>query len=345
MFVGLIAVAGFTVMAQRRLRALGMLAAVGATDRHVRLVLLANGAVVGAIAALIGAVAALAGWAAFVPRLETIVEHRIATFGLPWWEVVVAVLLAVLPRPRPRGGRLELPRRVPIVAALSGRPASPRAGRRPAVLGGALLTIGLAAIALCRHGKVPPLIIGGLVVTAAGVLLLCPVAIGAFAAVARHSPVAVRLALRDLSRYRARSGAALAAISLVTGIVAAIAISAAAAAENEGLAGAVGWPNLPANQLVIYLIPEALTNMPEAMPPLTSARLHLLEGRVHALAAGLHSQDVVPLDAAVAIGMPVLPEYQSNGRLTTILGKPEVGPGGRPGCSAIAQLYVATPRC
>jgi hypothetical protein len=38
LFIGLVAVAGFTVLAQRRLRALGMLGAVGATDRHVRLV-------------------------------------------------------------------------------------------------------------------------------------------------------------------------------------------------------------------------------------------------------------------------------------------------------------------
>ena len=342
-FVGLIAVAGFTVMAQRRLRALGMLAAVGATDRHVRLVLLVNGAVVGAVAALTGALAGLAAWAAFVPRLETIVEHRIDTFGLPWWEVVVAILLAVAAATAAAWWPARSASRVPVVAALSGRPASPKAGRRPAMLGGVLLAIGLAAIALSRQGKAPPAIIGGLVVTAAGVLLLGPVTIGGFAALARHTPVAVRLALRDLSRYRARSGAALAAISLVTGIVAAIAISAAAAAENEGSPGAVGWTNLPANQLMIYLDPGGLANMPEAMPQLTSARLHLLEGRVHALAAGLHSQDVVPVDAAVAIGMPVLPEYQSNGRLTTILGMPEVGPGGRPGFSAVAQLYVATP--
>jgi putative ABC transport system permease protein len=42
-FVGLVSVAGFTVMAQRRLRALGMLSALGATERNVRLVMTANG--------------------------------------------------------------------------------------------------------------------------------------------------------------------------------------------------------------------------------------------------------------------------------------------------------------
>ena len=39
-FIGLLSVAGFTVMAQRRLRALGMIGAIGATDRQVRRVML-----------------------------------------------------------------------------------------------------------------------------------------------------------------------------------------------------------------------------------------------------------------------------------------------------------------
>jgi putative ABC transport system permease protein len=340
-FVSLIAVAGFTVMAQRRMRALAMLGAVGATDKHVRLVLLANGAVVGATAALIGALAGLVGWAAFVPRLQTIVEHRIDTLGLPWWEVVAAMLLAVAAATAAAWWPARAAARVPIVAALSGRPASPKAGRRPAVLGAVLLVIGLAAIAECRQGKTPALIIGGLVATASGVLLLSPVTIGGLAALARHTPVAVRLALRDLSRYRARSGAALAAISLVTGIVAAIAISAAAAAQNEGSPGAVGWANLPANQLMIYLSPGGSASVPQAVPELTSARQHLLEGRVRQLAAALHSQSVVPLDAAIARGMPALPEYNTNGRPTAMLSKPQAGqPNAVVG---VAQLYVATP--
>lgn len=52
-FVGLIASAGFSVMAQRRLRALGLLASVGATDRQVRSVMLANGLLVGATAGIL----------------------------------------------------------------------------------------------------------------------------------------------------------------------------------------------------------------------------------------------------------------------------------------------------
>ncbi|MBV9660246.1 MAG: hypothetical protein JO337_03730, partial [Acidimicrobiales bacterium] len=77
LFVSLMGVAGFTVTAHRRLRALGMLGALGATDRHVRLVMLANGAAVGGTAALAGALVGLAAWMALVPTLQSAVEHRI----------------------------------------------------------------------------------------------------------------------------------------------------------------------------------------------------------------------------------------------------------------------------
>src|SRR5215468_4803141 len=80
----LVAAAGFAVVAQRRLRQLGMFAAVGATQKHIRLVLLTNGAVVGAIAAIIGTVAGLALWVVFAPMLETAVDHRIDGLTLPW---------------------------------------------------------------------------------------------------------------------------------------------------------------------------------------------------------------------------------------------------------------------
>src|SRR5215207_7580055 len=52
----LVAAAGFAVIAQRRLRQLVALTAIGATEKQLRLVLLANGTVVGAIGALIGAI-------------------------------------------------------------------------------------------------------------------------------------------------------------------------------------------------------------------------------------------------------------------------------------------------
>jgi putative ABC transport system permease protein len=69
-FIGLVSVAGFSVMAQRRLRALGMLSAIGATERNLRLVMITGGLAAGGTGALAGAVLALAAWFAYVPALQ-----------------------------------------------------------------------------------------------------------------------------------------------------------------------------------------------------------------------------------------------------------------------------------
>ena len=47
LLIALVSIGGFTVLAQRRMRSLGMLESMGATDRNVRLVLEANGVIVG----------------------------------------------------------------------------------------------------------------------------------------------------------------------------------------------------------------------------------------------------------------------------------------------------------
>ena len=71
LLIALVGVGGFTVLAQRRLRSLGMLGAQGASDKHIRLVVRANGVVVGVAGTLIGAVLGLIGWLAYRPILES----------------------------------------------------------------------------------------------------------------------------------------------------------------------------------------------------------------------------------------------------------------------------------
>ena len=64
LLIALVSIGGFTVLAQRRMRALGMLESMGATDRNVRLVLEANGVIVGAVGAVVGLALGLVrrGW-------------------------------------------------------------------------------------------------------------------------------------------------------------------------------------------------------------------------------------------------------------------------------------------
>ncbi|MGH3122304.1 MAG: ABC transporter permease, partial [Streptosporangiaceae bacterium] len=83
LLIALVAVGGFTVLAQRRLRSLGMLGALGATDRNIRLVVRANGVLVGVVGALAGTVLGLAAWLAYRPHLESSAHHVIGAFQLP----------------------------------------------------------------------------------------------------------------------------------------------------------------------------------------------------------------------------------------------------------------------
>jgi putative ABC transport system permease protein len=208
--VSLVAAAGFVVIAQRRLRQLGMLAATGASERHLRLVTVANGAVIGLIAAVAGAVIGLAAWIAFVPGLETAVGHRITTSNVPWWLIVASMVLAVVAATAAAWWPARSAARVPVVAALSGRPSPPRPIGRSAAWGVPFVLVGLAVFVFAGN-RVDAfidvvLIMAGTVSFVVGMLLLAPAAIHIAAGLAGRASVPVRLALRDLARYgRARA--------------------------------------------------------------------------------------------------------------------------------------------
>src|SRR6202007_1695785 len=88
-FIGLVSVASFSVMAQRRLRALGMLSAIGASERNLRLVMIINGLVVGVVGALAGAAVGLAAWFAYAPALQQASGHTVDAADLPWWALAL----------------------------------------------------------------------------------------------------------------------------------------------------------------------------------------------------------------------------------------------------------------
>ncbi len=292
-FVGLIAVAGFAALAQRRLRSLGVLSSLGATDRHVRLVMVVNGMAVGIVAAVAGAVIGLAGWIAYVPSLQTSTHHRFAWTAIPWWLVgttmVLAVVTAALAARRPA----RLVTRMPVVAALSGRPADPRPTHRSMIPGAVTLAAGLVLIAFSggwrsidSHDSLFKF--GGLLATAAGLLLIAPSGITVLGHVAPHAPVGLRIALRDIGRYHARSGPALAAISFA--IFIAMLVGLLATGRYADPLDYFG-PNLPANQMVVYP-PGASPGAKEGPPAVDPVDE---QSTVDSIAGGLGSRDVLPL--------------------------------------------------
>jgi putative ABC transport system permease protein len=318
-FIGLVSVTSFSVMAQRRLRALGMLSAIGATERNLRLVMIAGGLAVGATAALAGAVLGLAAWFAYAPTVQRDTGHAVDAAHLPWWAFAIGIVLAIATSALASRRPAKAMAAVPVVAALSGRPAPPKAVHRSALPGVIVSAAGLACLASAGGlngvaGSSGPggggggnghalFLLAGLVITITGVCLLAPLAISVLAAAASpRLPVAIRIALRDLVRYRARSGAALAATTFAVFLAMGICIVASIRFDNP-----LNWigPDLSSNQ--VYIPSQLSPGGPGTAAQPTGAQLAILSRRVNTLAASLHAS-AVPLESAgtlYQVGLPV----------------------------------------
>ena len=327
----LVAAAGFAVVAQRRLRQLGMLAAVGATQKHLRLVLVANGALVGTIAAVGGTLIGLALWVLVAPTLESAIGHRVDRLSLPGLPISLTVVLAVIAATAAAWWPARTVARVAIMLALSGRPPRPRPARNAAFAAAVLLAVGIGCLALSDRDR-PPLIVAGIVATIIGCLLLGPPAIRVFSGLAGRVSVAPRLALRDLGRHQARSGAALAAVTLALGIAATVVVVTSA----EHAKNAAEPPNLSDRQIRAYTGPPELREEPSI---LTAAQRERQAAAVRQLAAELDGATAIPLakpfepgERAMVIGdTRVRPALAPAKRITPKLYHPQ------------AQLYIATP--
>ena len=143
--------------------------------------------------ALAGAVLGFAAWLAYVPTLQQATGHVVDAANLPWWAfaigVVVAIATSVLASRRPAKTIAQ----VPVVAALSGRPAPPKPVHRSALPGVIVFAAGVACLAftgglagVAGHGHAGQgralLLLVGLVTVIVGIVLLAPLAISVLAA-------------------------------------------------------------------------------------------------------------------------------------------------------------------
>ncbi len=298
LLIALVAVGGFTVLAQRRLRFLGMLESMGATDRNVRLVLRANGVIVGGVGALVGFALGLVAWLAYRPHDEQSAHHLIPTFALPWTVIAVAIVLAVVATFLAAGHPARAITRVPVVSALAGRPAPPRQIHRSFVPGVVALVIGFfmfSASGAAGNGGGVIWLIPGFVALIAGIILVAPFFLALLARAGQRAPIAVRLSLRDLSRYRARSGSALSAISV--GVLIAVVICAVAVARYSEVFDYVG-PNLASNELAVWS-PNGNGPGPNGPGPngtTPAPSIQSQEATVHSIASSVGARDAIELD-------------------------------------------------
>ncbi len=336
LLAALVATASFVVMAQRRARQLGMLAAIGATEKQLRSVTVINGAVIGAAAALIGCAAGLTGWVAAAPRVESAVGYRIDQFDLPWLLIGAGMVLAVGTATAAAWWPARAVARMPTVTALSGRPPRPRPARRSAAVAVAATATGVGCLVV--GGDIPDeaantglswvntvLIPAGTLALALGLVLATPTAIGLLAKGTRWLPVAVRLAFADLSRFRARSGSALAAISLVLAIAVTITV-ATTAAKASAASG-----NLSDRQLILRDAELRDPQLPD------QADVNRLRPQVGRIAAELDGAAVTELTVAFDRASVEDPKFQRRFPITFVRPHGDVW-------QDVSPVYVATPQ-
>jgi putative ABC transport system permease protein len=332
-FIGLVATASFTVMAQRRQRALGLLSSLGATEADVRFVLIADGLIGGVAGAIIGAAAALGGWLWYYPHLETATAHRTDPFNLPWAAVAIGLLLAVATSVIAAIWPGRSVSKVPVVAALSGRIGPPQLVNRSLRPGLIFLAAGLFILYFsggANGNQGGYLTIAGMLCCEIAAALLAPFIVDKLSRLAWRAPLASRLALRDMARYRSRSGAALAAVSFAV-FIATIAIVIASIRYDDAL-DYIG-PNMASNQLILYTPGnDSSQGQPGQFTP--AAKLAATQRQADAIAAQLHAPAPLELDLAVSVNVaqPGVPAQNMYG---TIIGLNHYEQGG--------LLWVATP--
>ncbi len=300
LLIALVGIGGFTVLAQRRLRAIGMLAAQGATQRNIRLVVRANGAATGIVGAVAGFVLGFLAWLAYRPQAENSAHHAMGLFQLPWTVIGISMVLAVIATYFAASRPAKVIAKTPIVAALAGRPPALKKTRHLAVPVGlgflivAFILLGMAG-ATRGNGNGMLEVVVGFVALAVAIVQLAPVLLAVVAAAGKHAPIAVKLALRDLARYRARSGPALAAISLSTLI--AVLICVASAARFGNIFDYAG-PNLTSSQLIVYS-PSGPYGGPQrgGTPPVSTAQAQKVAKEI---AADLGTTSMITLESTSA---------------------------------------------
>jgi putative ABC transport system permease protein len=254
----------------------------------------------------------------------------IGVLALSWTVVVTAMVLAVAAALVAASRPARAITKVPIVQALSGRPAPPRQVNRSALPGIVLLVIAFlllgysgatssaaAGTQLGNGSAGAPELVLGIVLLIPGLILLAPFFLSVTARLGRRAPIGTRLALRDLARYRARSGSALAAVSI--GVLVAVIVILAAASRYGNVLDYAG-PNLSSNQIVLEPPPPTRGADGQEVLPQQTATPAQLAASAASIARGLSSQ-LIPL------------ETPSAGLDGTELGRQWSGP-----------IYVATPQ-
>ncbi|MFZ4812018.1 MAG: hypothetical protein ACOYL9_11795, partial [Ilumatobacteraceae bacterium] len=222
--LGIVVASAFAVSGRRQLVTIGQLSATGADSTVLRRFLALQGTFSGAAGALVG----VAGGAALVAALDKYIrsDGRLAIHVV---DIAIVAITAVAVATDAALVPARSLATTSVLTALGGRrpvaPVRPRQVRIGAMLtGGGLLVLVLCfAAGNSGSGYTAIVLIAALAAIAllAGICCLAPAIVAVIARAGRGAGGSLRLAIRDLERHRARSGALLAAVIVVgAGVIA-----------------------------------------------------------------------------------------------------------------------------
>ncbi|MFC5662453.1 FtsX-like permease family protein [Kitasatospora misakiensis] len=232
----LLAGPAFAVGARRSRRQLGLLAAGGGEQAHVRAVVLGGGVVLGLTGAFVGLVAGLGLVALLRTQAEDYAGSRfghldvqpVDLLGILLVGLVTGLLAAVVPAVQAS--------RQDVVAALTGRDTLKPPSRKLALLG-LLMLGGGSALALLGatggFGSRSLAVLGGSAIAELGMVALTPYLVGLFGRIGRWLPLGPRLALRDSVRHRGRTAPAVAAVMAAVAGSVAVGVYVASTVEQQ----------------------------------------------------------------------------------------------------------------
>jgi ABC-type lipoprotein release transport system permease subunit len=284
--VAFITGAAFAAGTRRRLREIGLMAANGASAKHVRSTVVGEGLTIGAIGAGVGVVLGLAVLVLGRPIIQRSVSRVITGLDVGWLDLLgpvlvalVSVVLAVLIPARTAS-------KVPTTTALQGRmPAlSPRKWVVPVGIVMAVSGFLLISVSLVSQSNVSGFLVGvSATAVVGGVAMLSSPILAGVARLSDKVPATSRLVLRDSGRNRTRSAVAVAAIMVILlAPVTAMIVSASTTEKNL----VYGLPD-PGDQLVLSGTYENV-NLGSVDP--------ITESDVAALAAIVPEKDVATFD-------------------------------------------------
>lgn len=275
---GLVIVAAFVVGTHRRLRRVGLVAAVGGEPRNARTMVVFEGAVLGLAGAIIGVAGGLLVTSLLSSRLDRVAGRVTAGTPLPVTMLVGAVVLGTAAATIAVLGQARLAGRIGVVDALAGRLPAPTPPGRIARRGALIALGGAGIVAAGTSSGNEGIQVAGIGVMVAGILLAVPLLVAATGHAAAQLPLPLRLAARDTARHGRRAGAAVAGAALALA--------------------------LPVTVATITLAEDALTR---AQPPLATDHILVSGGSRASMADAPVIDDAVTAIADVEVAATLTP--------------------------------------